>query len=85
MCARGSNRALLRGPSALPLDGRVVMRAALLLSLLFLICGAAAFVGVPSVYVGGQSVTGLAGFAAALIMAAVPPVVVFGWRKLRGK
>ena len=61
------------------------MRAAVLLSALFLICGAAAFVGVPSVYVGGQPVTGLAGLVVALITAALPPVFVFGWRKLRGK
>ena len=56
-----------------------------MLSALILICGAAAFFGVPAVYVRGQPVFGLAGLVAALVMAAVPPVIVFGWRKIRGK
>jgi hypothetical protein len=61
------------------------MRAAVLLSLLILICGAAALVGVPSVYVGGRPVSGFAGLVTTVLSAAVPPVLVFGWRKLRGK
>ena len=82
---RRQRPALLRGPSTSPLDGRIIMRAAVLLSGLFLLCGAAAFVGVPSVHVGGRPVVGLTGLFAALVLAAVPPILVFGWRKMRGR
>ena len=52
---------------------------------LCLICGVAALFGIPAVFVGGRPITGIAGFAAALLFAAVPPVVVMGWRKMAGK
>jgi hypothetical protein len=61
------------------------MRAAILLSVLFLICGVAAFFGVPAVHIDGQPVLGVRGFATALIAAAIPPLVVFGWRKIFAK
>jgi hypothetical protein len=61
------------------------MRAALLLSVLCIVCGLAALVGVPAVYVGGKPVLGVLGFAASLVGAAVPPVWVLSWRKLKGK
>ena len=58
------------------------MRAALLLSALIIICGVAALCGVPSVYLRGLPIFGIAGFATALLSAAIPPIAVFGWRKL---
>jgi hypothetical protein len=61
------------------------MRAAVLLSGLCLICGVAALFGVPAVWVGGRPIAGIAGFLIALLVAAVPPVVVLGWRKMSRK
>jgi hypothetical protein len=61
------------------------MRAAVLLSCLILICGVAALFGVPAVWVGGRPIVGIAGLVTALLTAAVPPVVVLGWRKMSGK
>lgn len=61
------------------------MRAAVLLSGLFLICGVAALFGVPAVHVDGQVMLGVRGLLAALVAAAVPPIVVLGWRKLSGR
>jgi hypothetical protein len=61
------------------------MRAALMLSVLCIICGLAALFGVPAVYVGGKPVLGVLGFAASLVGAAVPPIGVLGWRRLKGK
>ena len=61
------------------------MRAAVLLSSLFLICGVAAFFGVPAVHIDGQPVLGVGGFLIALVSAAIPPIVVFGWRKISAK
>lgn len=61
------------------------MRAALLFSVLCLIGGLAALFGVPAVYFGGKPVFGVLGLATALAFAAVPPLGVLGWRRLRGK
>jgi hypothetical protein len=58
------------------------MRAAVLLSSLFLICGVASFFGVPAVQFNGKAVVGVSGFVMALAAAAVPPLVVMGWRKM---
>ena len=51
----------------------------------FLICGVAALFGIPSVQVNGHAIAGVAGFVTALVVAAVPPVVVLGWRKISAK
>jgi len=59
------------------------MRVALLLSLLFLICGLAAFFGVPAVNFNGRPITGLVGLLIGLLIAAIPPVVVLGFRRLK--
>jgi hypothetical protein len=64
---------------------RNVMRVALLLSGLFLICGIAAFFGVPAVGFSGQPIVGVRRFVVGLVAAAVPLVVVLGWRKMPGK
>ena len=61
------------------------MRAALLLSVFFTICGLAALFGVPAIYVGGKPVFGFVGFATSLVFAAVPPIGVLGWRRMKEK
>ena len=61
------------------------MRAAVLLSILCLICGLAALFGVHAVYVGGQAMVGLKGLVVAMAGAVVPPALVLGWRKLSRK
>ncbi len=61
------------------------MRAALLLSLLCVICGVAAAFGVPAVWIRQQPVIGVSGFAVGLLFAAIPPSVVVVWRNLRGR
>ena len=61
------------------------MRAALLLSVMCIICGLAAAFGVPAVYVSEKPVFGIAGLATSLIFAAIPPLVVLGWRKFLRK
>jgi hypothetical protein len=61
------------------------MRVAVLLSSLFLICGIAAFFGVPAVGFSGQPIVGVRGLVVALVAAAVPLAVVLGWRKMSGK
>jgi hypothetical protein len=61
------------------------MRAAVLLSVLFIIGGIAALFGVPGVLVNGRPVIGALGFATALAFAAVPPLVVLGWRRVKGR
>ena len=58
------------------------MRAALLLSGLFLICGVAAYFGIPAVLVDGQAIVGVRALVASLIFAVVPPVAVLAWRKV---
>ncbi len=59
------------------------MRAACLLSAMFVICGILAVFGYPTVYIGGRSTVGLSGFALAVVAAALPPLVVLGIRRLR--
>jgi hypothetical protein len=61
------------------------MRAAFLLSGLYLICGVAAFFGVPAIQVHGQTLVGLSGLVVSLAMAAMPPIIVLGWREFRKK
>jgi 4-amino-4-deoxy-L-arabinose transferase-like glycosyltransferase len=61
------------------------MRAAILLSVMFTICGLAALFGVPAVYVMHRPIFGLAGLASALVMAVLPPLVVLGWRRYTRK
>ena len=61
------------------------MRAAYLLSVMFIIGGLASLFGYPAIYVAYRPVTGLSGFLVALAMAAVPPLVVLGIRRLRRK
>ncbi len=58
------------------------MRAAVLLSSFFLICGVAALFGVSAVQFDGQAIVGVRGFVRAVAAAVVPPIVVFGWRKM---
>jgi hypothetical protein len=50
-----------------------------------LICGFAALFGMSAVYVHGKPVLGVLGFVASLVWAAVPPLVVLGWRRVKGK
>jgi hypothetical protein len=57
------------------------MRAALLLSIMCVICGLAALFGIPAVYVTSKPVLGVAGFATSIVYAAILPIVVLGWRK----
>lgn len=58
------------------------MRAAVLLSVLCVICGLAALFGIPAVYVFRTPVLGVAGFATSLVWAAIPPLAVLAWRRL---
>jgi hypothetical protein len=61
------------------------MRAAYLLSLMFLIGGVLAVLGYPAIYVAGRPILGLSGLLVALVLAALPPLVVLGFRKMRSK
>ncbi len=61
------------------------MRAALLLSAMCVICGLAALFGIPAVYVNSKPLFGVVGLATSLLFAAIPPLVVVGWRKYSGK
>jgi hypothetical protein len=61
------------------------MRAALLLSVMFVIGGLASLFGVPAIYVAAKPVFGVAGFATSLVFAAIPPLLVLGWRKYSRK
>jgi hypothetical protein len=61
------------------------MRAAYLLSALFIVGGILAVLGYPAVYAAGRPVTGLSGLLIALVFAALPPLVVLVIRKLRQK
>ena len=61
------------------------MRAAVLMSVFFTICGVAALFGVPAVHVGRKPVLGILGFATALAIAVVPPLAVLAWRKIAGQ
>ena len=58
------------------------MRAAVLLSVLVLICGVAALFGYPTMAVNGDPVVGLPALLASAVLAAVFPGTVFVWRKL---
>ncbi len=59
------------------------MRAALLLSLLCVICGVAAAFGYPAVYAAGEPTFGLKGLTFALAMALVAPSAVPCMAKIR--
>jgi hypothetical protein len=61
------------------------MRAALLLSVMSIICGLAALFGMPAVYFNAKPVVGVAGLATSVVFAAIPPLVVLGWRKYSRK
>jgi hypothetical protein len=61
------------------------MQAALLLSVMCIICGLAALFGIPAVYVNAKPVFGVSGLAASLVFAAIPPLLVLGWRKCSRK
>ncbi len=61
------------------------MRAAWLLSLMIVICGVAAALGLPAVYVAGRPIFGFSGLLIALVGAALPPLVVIGFKKLRAR
>ena len=61
------------------------MRAALLLSVMSIICGVAAFFGKPAIYVNYKPVLGVAGLATSLLFAAVPTLAVLGWRRYSRK
>jgi hypothetical protein len=52
---------------------------------MFVICGLAALFGIPAIYVAAKPVFGVAGFATSLVFAAIPPLLVFGWRKYSRK
>jgi hypothetical protein len=52
---------------------------------MFVILGIAALFGIPAVSVNGRPVFGVAGLATSLVFAAVPPLVVLGWRKYSSK
>jgi hypothetical protein len=58
------------------------MRAAILLSILVLICGVAALFGYPTVSVNGDPVIGLPALLMSVLLAAAFPGAVFVWRKL---
>lgn len=59
------------------------MRAALLLSLLCLICVVAAAFGRQAVWIDGKPVVGFSGFVIGLLIAPVPPLLVVVWRKFK--
>ena len=59
-----------------------MMRAAILLSVLVVICGVAALLGYPTVGVNGNPVVGLPALLISVVLAAVFPGAVFVWRKL---
>jgi len=61
------------------------MRAALLMSVLSVICGIAALFGIPAVYVHHKPLFGVVGLATSLLLGAIPPLVVLGWRKYSRK
>jgi hypothetical protein len=61
------------------------MRAAILLSVMFVIGGLAALFGAPVIYVNAKPVFGIAGLATSFVFAAIPPLAVLGWRKYSRK
>jgi hypothetical protein len=58
------------------------MRAAVLLSVVAIMCGIAAAFGYPAVWVNGAPVVGLRGLMASIPIAAVFPLAVLAWRTL---
>ena len=49
---------------------------------MFVICGVSAlFLNIPAVYFNAKPLYGVAGFATSLVYAAIPPLVVLGWRR----
>ena len=56
------------------------MRVALLFSALFTICGVAAALGYPAVYIAGEPVVGIKGLAFAAAIAVLCPAGVLIWR-----
>jgi hypothetical protein len=54
----------------------MILRAAILLSLFFVICGVAAALGFPTVTVDSEAVTGARGLAIGLTLAVLPPLIV---------
>jgi|1185.fasta_scaffold742026_1 hypothetical protein len=61
------------------------MRAALLLSVMSVICGLAALFGIPAIYVNAKPLFGIVGLGTSILFAAIPPLVVLGWRKYSRK
>jgi hypothetical protein len=61
------------------------MRAAVLLSVFFIIGGIAALFDVPAIYVNSKPVLGVLGLTTSLGFAAVPPLVVLAWRKMKSR
>lgn len=94
LCTRGALDGLSRGRSTAALYAQpkthqlrdscsvTLMRAAILLSVLVLICGVAALFGYPTVAVNGDPVMGLPALLISVLLAAVFPGAVFVWRKL---
>jgi hypothetical protein len=52
---------------------------------MLVIFGIAALFGLPAVSINGRPIFGVAGLAISLVFAAVPPLVVLGWRKYSRK
>jgi len=59
------------------------MRAALLLSALFVIGGVLAALGYPGMYIAGRPLVGVSGLLFAFFVATLPPLLVFWFRWLR--
>jgi hypothetical protein len=56
-----------------------------LLSSFFLLCGIAAFFGVPAIGFNGEAIDGVRGLITGLIAAAAPLIVVVAWRNISRK
>ena len=61
------------------------MKAALLLSIAVMICAVAAGFGIPAIYWAGEAVVGILGLVVGMAYAAVPPVLVLVYRKIRSE
>jgi hypothetical protein len=64
---------------------RNAMRVAALLSSFFLLCGIAAFFGLPAIGFNGEAIDGARGLITGLMAAAVPLIVVVAWRNMSRK
>ena len=62
---------------------RGYMRAAVLLSAMFVIGGGLAALGYPVMYIAGRPLVGVSGLLFALFVATLPPLLVFWFRWLR--